>query len=88
MRKLLIFFFCTAVSPVAFAKTDITDHTMWYDSPAHIWLEALPLGNSHMGAMVYGGTETEELQLNDVARYAPAALKQNLFGNSLRAIQS
>ena len=65
MKKLLLFFFCTAVPLVAFAKTDITDHTMWYDSPAHIWLEALPLGNGHMGAMVYGGTETEEIQLND-----------------------
>ena len=65
MKKLLLFIFCTAVPLVTFAKTDITDHTMWYDSPAHIWLEALPLGNGHMGAMVYGGTEMEEIQLND-----------------------
>ena len=33
---------------------------LWYDSPARIWLQALPLGNSHMGAMVYGGTAREE----------------------------
>ena len=38
---------------------------LWYDSPARIWLQALPLGNSHMGAMVYGGTAREEIQLND-----------------------
>ena len=38
---------------------------MWYDRPAKIWLEALPLGNSHMGAMVYGGTAVEEIQLNE-----------------------
>ena len=38
---------------------------LWYDSPAQVWLQALPLGNSHMGAMVYGGTAREEIQLND-----------------------
>ena len=42
-----------------------TENTLWYDRPAKIWLEALPLGNSHMGAMVYGGTEVEEIQLNE-----------------------
>ena len=38
---------------------------LWYDAPAEIWLQALPLGNSHMGAMVYGGAAREEIQLND-----------------------
>ena len=40
-------------------------HKLWYDKPASHWLEALPIGNSHMGAMVYGGTEVEEIQLNE-----------------------
>lgn len=40
-------------------------HKLWYSQPASHWLEALPIGNSHMGAMVYGGTETEEIQLNE-----------------------
>ena len=38
---------------------------LWYSQPAAGWLEALPIGNSHLGAMVYGGTETEEIQLNE-----------------------
>ncbi len=38
---------------------------LWYDKPATCWLEALPIGNSHMGAMVYGGTDIEEIQLNE-----------------------
>lgn len=38
---------------------------LWYDRPAKIWLEALPIGNSHLGAMIYGGTQTEEIQLNE-----------------------
>ena len=41
------------------------EHSLWYDRPATHWLEALPVGNSHLGAMVYGGTEVEEIQLNE-----------------------
>ena len=40
-------------------------HVLWYDKPASHWLEALPIGNSHLGAMVYGGADTEEIQLNE-----------------------
>lgn len=38
---------------------------LWYQQPAKTWVEALPVGNSSMGAMVYGGTLREELQLNE-----------------------
>ncbi len=40
-------------------------HKLWYDKPATHWLEALPIGNSHLGAMVYGGTDSEEIQFNE-----------------------
>ena len=38
---------------------------LWYDKPASQWLEALPVGNGRMGAMVFGGIEKETLQLNE-----------------------
>lgn len=41
------------------------DHRLWYSQPASHWLEALPVGNSTLGAMVYGGTDTEVIQLNE-----------------------
>lgn len=41
------------------------EHKLWYSKPAKHWLEALPVGNSHLGAMVYGGTDVEEIQLNE-----------------------
>lgn len=47
-----------------YRKADVNDR-LWYDSPAKIWLEALPLGNSQLGAMVFGGTDTEEIQINE-----------------------
>ena len=49
---------------MAIAEDDNTER-LWYDAPATIWLEALPIGNSHLGAMVYGGTQTDEIQLNE-----------------------
>ena len=38
---------------------------LWYNRPAKVWEEALPLGNSRLGAMVYGIPGREELQLNE-----------------------
>ncbi|KAL3482324.1 hypothetical protein BJX99DRAFT_242992 [Aspergillus californicus] len=38
---------------------------LWYQKPASGWDEALPVGNGRLGAMVYGRTDTELLQLNE-----------------------
>ena len=46
------------------------DLKLWYSQPAKNWSEALPIGNSRLGAMVYGGTEREELQLNEETFWA------------------
>ena len=40
-------------------------HRLWYEQPAAHWLEALPIGNSTLGAMVYGGTLHERIDLNE-----------------------
>src|SRR6516162_2301204 len=39
--------------------------TLWYNQPAVEWVEALPVGNGRLGAMVFGGVERERLQLNE-----------------------
>ncbi|USX53915.1 glycoside hydrolase N-terminal domain-containing protein [Lentzea sp. HUAS12] len=42
------------------------DLALWYDRPAGSdWLRALPVGNGRLGAMVFGNTDTERLQLNE-----------------------
>jgi alpha-L-fucosidase 2 len=41
-----------------------------YSRPAHEWTEALPLGNSRLGVMVYGGAGTECLCLNEETFWA------------------
>ena len=41
------------------------DATLWYRQPATAWLEALPLGNGMIGAMVFGGVPQERIALNE-----------------------
>ena len=43
---------------------------LWYPRPATQWVEALPLGNGALGAMVWGGARYERIQLNDDTLYA------------------
>lgn len=38
---------------------------LWYDTPASAWLEALPVGNSILGGMVYGDPVHEKISLNE-----------------------
>ena len=38
---------------------------LWFSRAASKWVEALPVGNGRLGAMVFGGTGVERLQLND-----------------------
>ncbi len=40
-------------------------YVLWYRQPARAWEEALPIGNGHMGAMVFGGVPTERIQFNE-----------------------
>ena len=43
---------------------------LWYDEPAAIWEEALPVGNGRLGAMVFGDPYKEVIQLNEETVWA------------------
>ena len=45
-------------------KKNMKQYDIKLNQPAHIWEEAFPLGNGHLGAMVYGGPEREIIQFN------------------------
>ena len=60
-RILSTLFICAFIS----ISVNAQQHKLWYSKPASHWLEALPIGNSHLGAMVYGGTDIEQIQLNE-----------------------
>jgi alpha-L-fucosidase 2 len=47
-------------------KKDFDPATLlWYDTPAKVWEEALPVGNGRLGAMVFGKYDEERIQLNE-----------------------
>ncbi len=62
-------FLITTVCAISYAGRGDTnkwgDLKLWYRQPAQKWTEALPVGNGRLGAMVFGGTEHEQLQFND-----------------------
>jgi alpha-L-fucosidase 2 len=49
----------------SYSVQDAPDLRLWYRQPAANWNEALPIGNGRLGAMVFGGVESERLQLNE-----------------------
>ena len=52
-------------------KKYATNHMkLWYNKPADNWTEALPIGNSRLGAMQFGGFAREEFQLNEETFWA------------------
>ncbi len=50
---------------------------LWYEQPAQEWTEALPIGNGRLGAMVYGGTRRERLQVNEESVWAGRRIDDN-----------
>ncbi len=53
------------VSLQASPATPDPANVLWYDAPASHWLEALPVGNGRMGAMLFGGVAKERIQFNE-----------------------
>lgn len=50
---------------------------LWYRQPAGRWIDALPVGNGQLGAMVHGGVEREVIQLNVQGLWAGREHKQD-----------
>jgi alpha-L-fucosidase 2 len=67
----LLFAFCLPVltggsavtSPIA--AESAAPLKLWYRQPAREWLEALPVGNGRLGAMIFGRPDSERIQLNE-----------------------
>jgi alpha-L-fucosidase 2 len=55
---------------------------MFYEKPGEKWLDALPLGNGRIGAMVYGRAYDEIIQLNESTFWSGEASSENLYKES------
>jgi alpha-L-fucosidase 2 len=53
------------IAAAAPAQTSARTQVLWYDAPATQWVEALPIGNGRLGAMVFGGISRERVQFNE-----------------------
>ena len=62
MKRVLYFAVALCLWGASLAEQDLR---LCYKQPAKIWEEALPIGNGRLGAMIYGGVPTEEIQLNE-----------------------
>jgi len=64
---MLVYQGCALGGSTAIHPAPVVDSLLrlWYKQPAGNWNEALPVGNGRLGAMVYGGTQLDELQLNE-----------------------
>ncbi len=54
--------------------------SLWYKQPAKEWVEALPVGNGRLGAMVFGGVSEERIQLNEDSVWAGYPLDRDRAG--------
>lgn len=66
MKKVL----STAFLLAALSISSVAQNVLWYGQPARDWNEALPVGNGRIGAMVYGGSWNEDIQLNEESLWA------------------
>lgn len=53
------------------------DLKLWYDKPAAVWTEALPIGNGRLGAMIFGRVDHELLQLNESSLWSGGPVRKN-----------
>lgn len=67
--KTVIISACAVTSALSAAAAQ-SDAVMWYQTPAKEWIEAAPLGNGRIGAMVYGGINQERIALNEITLWA------------------
>ncbi len=100
-RKVLFVIFVTVLCVSKIFSAEISsDLLIWFDSPAKVFTQSLPLGNGRLGAMVFGGIGEERIILNegtlwsgapqdadkpDAAQYLPEIRRLLLEGKNAEA---
>ncbi len=55
---------------------------LWYEQPAESWVEALPIGNGRLGAMIFGKTHEEIISLNEDTLWSGYPKDMNKIGKA------
>lgn len=77
MKFYFIVFLILMTAQAGTAQSPEQDLKLWYDKPAPDWNGALPVGNGRLGAMVFGGTKEELIQLNEETLWTGGPAKTN-----------
>ena len=75
--KRILAFACLFFFQIGYAQKEATDF-LWYNKPATVFEDALPLGNGRIGAMVYGGVEKERISLNEATLWTGYPVDPNM----------
>ena len=68
---------CQPVEKDTRNKSYTSTTRLWYNEPASLWTEALPIGNGRLGAMIYGRTHEELIKLNENTVWAGGPYNSN-----------
>ena len=81
MRKnlSLLLTICVAIQLLACKQNQQPEsiYQLWYNTPAKVWEEALPIGNGRLGAMIFGNPFHESIQVNEESLWAGAPINSN-----------
>lgn len=65
LSLLALSFLVSYLSNNVYCQNKQSDLKLWFNKPAGNWNEALPVGNGKLGAMIFGGVESERLEINE-----------------------
>ncbi|WP_316739464.1 glycosyl hydrolase family 95 catalytic domain-containing protein [Pedobacter aquatilis] len=74
---LFVWLFC-----IISIKSQAQNQSLWYTKPASKWTGALPIGNGKLGAMVYGGVNSDQIQFNEETLWSGKPRNYNRKGAS------
>ena len=81
MRKnlSLLLTICVAIQLLACKQNQQPEsiYQLWYNTPAKVWEEALPIGNGRLGAMIFGNPFHESIQVNEESLWSGAPINSN-----------
>ena len=77
-RDFLLGAMATAALNRSLATPATKETPIWFQRPADRWLQALPVGNGRLGAMVFGGTNRERLHLTESTLWSGAHTIQDV----------
>ncbi len=67
MTRFILLLIGFALHTCLWAQADVQ---LYFDAPATHFTQSLPLGNGRLGAMVFGGTTTDRIVLNEISMWS------------------